>query len=88
MDGAGPFAMFFFITLPHLKRAIAVVVMMETIRAVQRLVVAKLTAKAVKRAGRFKSRAYRGSLDGARSSPPDCCRGGDTSLSAIGCKTQ
>jgi sorbitol/mannitol transport system permease protein len=31
MDGAGPFAMFFFITLPHLKRAIAVVVMMETI---------------------------------------------------------
>nr|WP_207556619.1 sugar ABC transporter permease [Paraburkholderia acidicola] len=31
IDGAGPFAMFFFITLPHLKRAIAVVVMMETI---------------------------------------------------------
>src|SRR6202048_72884 len=31
MDGAGPVAVFFFITLPHLKRAIAVVVMMETI---------------------------------------------------------
>lgn len=31
IDGAGPFTMFFFITLPHLKRAIAVVVMMETI---------------------------------------------------------
>ncbi|CAB3746926.1 carbohydrate ABC transporter permease [Paraburkholderia humisilvae] len=31
IDGAGAFAMFFFITLPHLKRAIAVVVMMETI---------------------------------------------------------
>jgi sorbitol/mannitol transport system permease protein len=31
IDGAGPFSMFFFITLPHLKRAIAVVVMMETI---------------------------------------------------------
>lgn len=31
IDGAGPIAMFFFITLPHLKRAIAVVVMMETI---------------------------------------------------------
>jgi len=31
IDGAGPFAMFFFITLPHLRRAIAVVVMMETI---------------------------------------------------------
>jgi sorbitol/mannitol transport system permease protein len=31
IDGAGPFAMFFFITLPHLKRAVAVVVMMETI---------------------------------------------------------
>jgi ABC-type sugar transport system permease subunit len=88
IDGAGPFAMFFFITLPYLKRAIAVVVMMETIRAVHRLVVAKLTAKAVTRAGRFKGRAYRGSLDGARSSPPDCCRGGDTLLSAIGCKTQ
>jgi sorbitol/mannitol transport system permease protein len=31
IDGAGPFSMFFFITLPHLRRAIAVVVMMETI---------------------------------------------------------
>jgi sorbitol/mannitol transport system permease protein len=31
MDGAGPFAMFFFITLPHLRRAIGVVVMLETI---------------------------------------------------------
>ena len=31
IDGAGPLAMFFYITLPHLKRAIAVVVMMETI---------------------------------------------------------
>jgi ABC-type sugar transport systems, permease components len=31
IDGAGPFSMFFYITLPHLKRAIAVVVMMETI---------------------------------------------------------
>lgn len=31
MDGAGPLSMFFYITLPHLKRAIAVVVMMETI---------------------------------------------------------
>lgn len=31
IDGAGPIAMFFHITLPHLKRAIAVVVMMETI---------------------------------------------------------
>ena len=31
IDGAGPIAMFFFITLPHLRRAIAVVVMMETI---------------------------------------------------------
>jgi sorbitol/mannitol transport system permease protein len=31
IDGAGAFAMFFFITLPHLRRAIAVVVMMETI---------------------------------------------------------
>jgi sorbitol/mannitol transport system permease protein len=31
IDGAGPFAMFFYITLPHLRRAIAVVVMMETI---------------------------------------------------------
>ncbi|RKT24919.1 sorbitol ABC transporter membrane protein /mannitol ABC transporter membrane protein [Paraburkholderia sp. RAU2J] len=31
IDGAGPFSMFFYITLPHLRRAIAVVVMMETI---------------------------------------------------------
>ncbi|CAH2794829.1 MAG: Various polyols ABC transporter, permease protein 1 [uncultured Paraburkholderia sp.] len=31
IDGTGPFSMFFYITLPHLKRAIAVVVMMETI---------------------------------------------------------
>ncbi|WP_232316538.1 carbohydrate ABC transporter permease [Candidatus Burkholderia verschuerenii] len=31
IDGAGPFSMFFFITLPHLRRAISVVVMMETI---------------------------------------------------------
>ncbi|MFC0398384.1 carbohydrate ABC transporter permease [Paraburkholderia rhizosphaerae] len=31
IDGAGPLAMFFYITLPHLRRAIAVVVMMETI---------------------------------------------------------
>jgi len=31
MDGAGPFAMFFFITLPHLSRAISVVIMIETI---------------------------------------------------------
>jgi len=31
IDGAGPIAMFFYITLPHLRRAIAVVVMMETI---------------------------------------------------------
>jgi sorbitol/mannitol transport system permease protein len=31
MDGAGPFAMFFFIILPHLGRAIGVVVMIETI---------------------------------------------------------
>lgn len=30
IDGAGPVSMFFFITLPHLRRAIAVVVMMET----------------------------------------------------------
>ena len=29
MDGAGPLAMFFYITLPHLGRAIAVVVMIE-----------------------------------------------------------
>ncbi|MGN6669646.1 MAG: carbohydrate ABC transporter permease, partial [Trinickia sp.] len=31
IDGAGAFAMFFYITLPHLRRAISVVVMMETI---------------------------------------------------------
>lgn len=31
MDGAGPIARFFFIILPHLGRAISVVVMMETI---------------------------------------------------------
>lgn len=31
MDGAGPVAQFFFITLPHLGRAISVVVMIETI---------------------------------------------------------
>ena len=31
MDGAGVFAQFFFITLPHLSRAISVVVMIETI---------------------------------------------------------
>jgi sorbitol/mannitol transport system permease protein len=31
MDGAGVFAQFFFITLPHLSRAIGVVVMIETI---------------------------------------------------------
>lgn len=31
MDGAGPLAMFFFIILPHLGRAISVVVMIETI---------------------------------------------------------
>ncbi|MEI5999566.1 sugar ABC transporter permease [Paraburkholderia bengalensis] len=31
IDGAGAFTMFFYITLPHLRRAIAVVVMMETI---------------------------------------------------------
>jgi sorbitol/mannitol transport system permease protein len=31
IDGAGAFSMFFYITLPHLRRAIAVVVMMETI---------------------------------------------------------
>ena len=31
MDGAGPLAMFFYITLPHLGRAIAVVVMLESI---------------------------------------------------------
>jgi sorbitol/mannitol transport system permease protein len=31
MDGAGPIAQFFFIVLPHLRRAISVVVMIETI---------------------------------------------------------
>ena len=31
MDGAGPVAQFFYITLPHLSRAISVVVMIETI---------------------------------------------------------
>lgn len=31
MDGAGPFSVFFFITLPHLKRAISVVIMIEMI---------------------------------------------------------
>lgn len=31
IDGAGPFSMFFYIVLPHLKRAIGVVVMIETI---------------------------------------------------------
>ena len=31
MDGAGPFSMFFFIILPHLGRAISVVIMIETI---------------------------------------------------------
>ncbi len=31
MDGAGVFAQFFFITLPHLSRAISVVIMIETI---------------------------------------------------------
>jgi sorbitol/mannitol transport system permease protein len=31
MDGAGPFAMFFFILLPHLGRSISVVIMIETI---------------------------------------------------------
>ena len=31
MDGAGPIAQFFFITLPHLGRTISVVVMIETI---------------------------------------------------------
>lgn len=31
IDGAGPIAMFFYIVLPHLKRAIGVVVMIETI---------------------------------------------------------
>jgi sorbitol/mannitol transport system permease protein len=31
MDGSGPFSMFFFIILPHLARAISVVIMIETI---------------------------------------------------------
>ncbi len=31
LDGAGPFSMFFFILLPHLRRAIGVVVMIETV---------------------------------------------------------
>ena len=31
MDGAGPLAQFYFITLPHLSRAIGVVIMIETI---------------------------------------------------------
>ena len=31
MDGAGPVAVFFFITLPHLKRAISVVIMIQMI---------------------------------------------------------
>jgi len=31
MDGAGPVASFFYITLPHLRRAIGVVIMIETI---------------------------------------------------------
>lgn len=31
IDGAGPFAMFFYIILPHLGRAISVVIMIETI---------------------------------------------------------
>ncbi|MBV8402087.1 MAG: sugar ABC transporter permease [Acetobacteraceae bacterium] len=31
MDGAGPIAQFFFIVLPHLRRAISVVIMIETI---------------------------------------------------------
>ncbi len=31
MDGAGPVAQFFYLTLPHLSRAIGVVVMIETI---------------------------------------------------------
>ncbi|GHE20174.1 sugar ABC transporter permease [Halomonas urumqiensis] len=31
MDGAGPVAIFFFITLPHLKRAISVVIMIQMI---------------------------------------------------------
>jgi sorbitol/mannitol transport system permease protein len=31
LDGAGPFSMFFYITLPHLRRAISVVIMIEMI---------------------------------------------------------
>jgi sorbitol/mannitol transport system permease protein len=31
IDGAGPIALFYFVTLPHLRRAISVVVMIETI---------------------------------------------------------
>ncbi|PTB84373.1 sugar ABC transporter permease, partial [Pseudidiomarina aestuarii] len=31
MDGAGPVSIFFYITLPHLSRAITVVVLIETI---------------------------------------------------------
>jgi len=31
MDGAGPFAMFRFVIFPHLRRAIGVVIMIETI---------------------------------------------------------
>ncbi|MDX5376756.1 MAG: sugar ABC transporter permease, partial [Halomonas sp.] len=31
MDGAGPLSIFFYITLPHLKRAISVVIMIEMI---------------------------------------------------------
>jgi sorbitol/mannitol transport system permease protein len=31
MDGAGPFSIFFYITLPHLKRAITVVILIQTI---------------------------------------------------------
>jgi sorbitol/mannitol transport system permease protein len=31
LDGAGPFALFFYLTLPHLARTIAVVVMIETL---------------------------------------------------------
>jgi len=31
LDGAGPLRMFFFITLPHLRRSITVVLMIETI---------------------------------------------------------
>ena len=31
IDGAGPFAMFFYVIVPHLRRAISVVIMIETI---------------------------------------------------------